>query len=202
MEPLQIFANITESGGWETVRREVCYSGPHARLEIEHVKTPSRQTPQAWTVVHRKAAAVVAPITEEGKFVLIKQERIPIRRALWEFPAGQIDEEAEHDAKIIRATALREMREESGYELSPRGELVSLGYFFSSQGFTDEHGYLFVARGVRKAAQGHSPDEAESILDCREFSQRELKGMVAANEIVDANTLSLYARMCAAGLIP
>ena len=30
----------------------------------------------------------------------------------------------------IKDTALREVREETGYELAPNGELISLGYFY------------------------------------------------------------------------
>ena len=44
-----------------------------------------------------KAAVVIAPLTAEGKFVLIREERIPIRAAIWSFPAGQIDESLEPD---------------------------------------------------------------------------------------------------------
>ena len=31
-------------------------------------------------------------MTAEGNFVLIRQERIPIRKAIWEMPAGQVDQ--------------------------------------------------------------------------------------------------------------
>ena len=51
----------------------------------------ARPEPRAWTIVHRKAAVVVAPMTRDGKIVLIHQERIPIRQAIWEMPSGQID---------------------------------------------------------------------------------------------------------------
>ena len=120
---------------------------------MQEVFTPTRQDkPARWTVVHRKAAVVVAPMTPEGKLVLVRQERIPVRALLWEFPAGQIDEENSSDEAVIRATAVRELREETGYEPAAGVELVDLGYFFTSQGFTDEHNHLFLARGVVHAA--------------------------------------------------
>ena len=34
-------------------------------------------------------------MTPDGRLLLIRQERIPIRAAIWEFPAGQIDDPAE-----------------------------------------------------------------------------------------------------------
>jgi ADP-ribose pyrophosphatase len=141
-------------------------------------------------------------MTPDGRLLLIRQERIPLRAALWEFPAGQIDDPAGQDAAAaIRATALRELREEAGYELAPGGELIPMGCFFSSPGYTDEHSYLFLARPVIPSPAGSSHDASESILDCRPFTLPELRRMIAENEIRDANTLSAFARMTVLGLI-
>ncbi len=165
------------------------------------MRSPARRDPRLWTVVRRKGAVVVAPITSEGKLILIRQERIPIRAAIWEVPAGQIDGEFETNLDEIAAVALRELREETGFELSEGGDLIPLGDYFTSPGFTDERGYFFLARPVRECASGHSRDESESILDCRAFSPEELRGMIANNEIRDANTLAICARLLACGFL-
>jgi ADP-ribose pyrophosphatase len=151
--------------------------------------------------VHRKKAAVIAPMTPEGRIILIRQERIPIRAAIWEMPAGQIDEATDKDTGAIEAVALRELREETGFELAEGGELISLGDYFTSPGFTDERGYFFLARPVRLGAARHSGDESESILDCQAFTAHELGRMIDSNEIRDANTLAICARLVARGLI-
>jgi len=150
--------------------------------------------------VHRKAAVVVAPMTRDGKVVLIRQERIPIRQAIWEMSSGQIDNH-NADQEQIKQVALRELREEAGYKLTENGELVPLGHFFSSPGFTDERGYFFLARPVQRCKEGAARDEGESILDCREFTVEEIRRMIAENEIRDANTLSICARLSALGLL-
>lgn len=195
---------VQDGPGWRTASEEVHYEGSHLSLVTQRVFTPSRKDkPVEWTVVHRRSAVVVAPQTAAGNFVLVRQERVPVRAILWEFPAGQIDEEDDTDEEVIRATATRELREETGYELpaNGRGELIPLGYFFTSQGFTDEHSHLFLARGVVLSAGGSSHDEHEGIVGCREFTPAELKRMIACNEITNANTLSVYAKLCARGLI-
>ena len=115
-------------------------------------------------------------------------------------PSGQIDEHNSDEDKI-KDTALREVREETGYELAPNGELISLGYFFSSPGFTDERGYFFLARPVQPCAEGPDRDEGESILDCRGFNSEEIRRMIAENEIRDANTLGICATLSARGLL-
>jgi len=140
-------------------------------------------------------------MTREGKIILIRQERVPIRAAIWEVPAGQIDDSREPNPKEIEAEALRELREETGHELAPEGELISLGYYFSSPGFTDEHGYFFLARPVQPCAHERVRDETESILDCRSFGATEIARMIADNEIRDANTLSICARLAARGFL-
>jgi len=151
--------------------------------------------------VHRKPAVVIAPMTAAGRFVLIREERIPIRAAIWSMPAGQVDESLEPDEEAIRKVALRELREETGYELAANGDLVSLGYFFTSPGFTDEHCYFYLARPVEKHAEGPKHEGAETIVDCREFSPDLLRQMIAEGEIQDANTLSIWARLIARGEI-
>ena len=45
-----------------------------------------------------------------------------------------------------------------------------MGCFFSSPGFTDEHSYLFLARGVVPSPAGPSHDENEAIHECRPFT--------------------------------
>jgi ADP-ribose pyrophosphatase len=189
-----------KSGKWKTISSERCFADRNLEVVIDRVQTPARLDPRAWTIVHRKSAVVIAPMTSDGRIVLLRQERIPIRQAIWEMPSGQIDDH-NADQDEITATALRELREETGYELSPDGQVVPLGYYFSSPGFTDERGYFFLARPVQPCEEGPDRDEGESILDCRQFSVEEIRRMIADNEIRDANTLSICANLAARGLL-
>jgi len=185
---------------WATISSERHFANAHLEVVTDHVQTPARPEPRAWTIVHRKAAVVVAPMTRDGKIALIRQERIPIRQAIWEMPSGQIDDHVADNEKI-KNVALREVREETGYELAQDGRLIPLGHYFSSPGFTDERGYFFLARPVQPCEEGPARDEGESILDCREFTVEEIRRMIAENEIRDANTLGICATLAARGLL-
>lgn len=186
--------------GWETISSERHFANAHVEVVTDHVLTPTHGQPRAWTIVHRKAAVVIVPMTRDGKIVLIHQERIPISEAIWEMPSGQIDN---HNANRveIEQVALRELREEAGYELAKDGELIALGHYFSSPGFTDERGHFFLARPVVPCAN-YVRDESESILDCRPFTISEVRLMIAENDIRDANTLSVLTRLWALHLLP
>jgi ADP-ribose pyrophosphatase len=185
---------------WKTVSTETHFTNRNLRVATEEVCTPARSKPRSWTIVHRKSAVIIAPMTRDGELILIRQERIPIRAAIWEVPGGQIDDATTNEA-TIKAVGLRELREETGYQLAEDGEMIALGDYFSSPGFTDERAYFFLMRPVEAGPTGHAHDESESILDCRGFSPSELGRMIAENEIRDANTLSICARLIARGFL-
>lgn len=190
---------MQDKDGWKTVSTENNFSNPHLQVVTEKVETPSSAEPKVWTTVRRKAAVVIAPMTSDGKFLVIKEERIPIRAAIWSMPAGQIDD-PEAGEKEIEAVALRELHEETGFNLAPGGEVIPLGFFFTSAGLTDEHCYFFLVRPVQRAPV-HKREEGEAILECRAVDARELSQMISENEIRDSNTLAICARLAARGLI-
>src|SRR5438874_2926334 len=189
-----------KESGWKTISSERHFANAHLEVVTNLVQTPARSDPRSWTIAHRKAAVIIAPMTRDGKIVLIRQERIPIREAIWEMPSGQIDYVAGEGAETIEQVALRELREEAGYELTKDGDLIALGHYFSSPGFTDERGYFFLARPVVQSPD-YVRDESESILDCRAFGIPEIRRMIAENEIRDANTLAICARLAARGFL-
>ena len=184
--------------GWRQISAASLLAGDHLSVEQIHVATPARPGGVKWTVARRKSAVVIAPQLADGRFLLIHQERAPIQRTIWEFPAGQIDDrENKEDSAVITETALRELEEETGHHVGEDGELISLGYFFSSPGFTDEHAYLFLAKGVEPM-----PSRAaelgiyhEQINEARAFSLEELHDMIRSNTLADANSLAIMARL-------
>jgi len=181
---------------WHTLRGETLCQSPWLTVSRETIATPSRPQGVEWMVASRPVAAVVAPRTPEGNYALIRQERLPVRREIWEFPAGQVDGEVTSES-ILR-TASRELGEEAA--LSCPGGLIPLGVLFSSPGFTNECCHLFLADGVRAAPELLQHDANESIHEVRFFSPEELIRAIADGDICDANTLACFARLQARGL--
>lgn len=182
---------------WEVLSSETLCKTPWLRVDREVVATPSRPNGVSWIVSHRPIAAVVAPRLPDGSFVLVRQERIPVRRETWEFPAGQVDGEASEEG-ILR-TALRELGEETGYACSEA--LVPLGLLYSSVGFTTECCHLFLAPNVFLQPELVKHDENEAIGEVKAFRPEELRGEIAAGRIIDSNTLAIYARLVARELL-
>jgi ADP-ribose pyrophosphatase len=193
---------VNNPDDWQILEINSLFRNPYLEVFQERVILPGEARIRDWTVVRRKQAVVIAPVTTEGKFVLIHQARIPVRKMLWEFPAGQIDDSFQPGVEMIRETALRELTEETGYSLNTGGELTYLGHYYSSQGFCDETPHLFLARPVQLSGSGRRPDDSESIVECREFTLEDLSSMIADSVIQDANTLAMFARLSAKRIIP
>lgn len=96
-------------------------------------------------IKHPGAVAVIA-LNENQEVLLIKQYRHPVRKYLWEIPAGllDIDGESRLDA------AKRELLEETGYVADNWQDLIT---FYTTPGGNDEAITIFVARQARH--QGH-----------------------------------------------
>ena len=195
---------IEDRDGWKLVSSEQKYADDYIQIEQAEYLTPTQQDkPIPWTIAHRKSAIAVAPIDLDGNFIMVEQERFPVQQTLWEFPAGQIDhlDERKLDSEVILGTVAAELREEAGYQLAKGGKLTPLGYFFSSQGFTTEHVYLFAADPVEPIPDGNQPVGGERINHVRAFSPAEFRRMVAENGTKDALSLALFARMAARDMI-
>lgn len=177
---------------WSTLQSTALCEFPWLGVYRERVATPSRPDGTDWVVARRPAAVVIAPRTPDGDYLLIRQERIPVRRDVWEFPAGQINHESPE------ATAHRELGEEAGMECHQ--PLVPLGTFFSSVGFTDEFCHLFLAPDVRPAPHLQAHTGGEVIHETRRFPREEFRSAIASGLICDANTLACFARLTALNL--
>jgi 8-oxo-dGTP pyrophosphatase MutT (NUDIX family) len=70
--------------------------------------------------------------------LLCEQHRLPIGRKALEIPAGMMDAEGN-----IVSVVLKEVKEETGFDIKHKSELQSLGSYFASPGGSDEAIHLF-----------------------------------------------------------
>ncbi len=129
-------------------------------------------------VVHPGAVAVL-PIMDDGRVVMIRNERFAVGEELWELCAGTL--EAGEDP---RACAGRELIEETGYEAATIEPLV---LFYTSPGVCTERMYTFVARGLKHVGQQLEPTEKIRV---EPVSWDELIRLCRDGEVRDAKTLA------------
>jgi ADP-ribose pyrophosphatase len=132
---------------------EVAFDGKLLLVRSDKVKLPDGGAATREYVVH-PGAALVVPVLADGRFVLERQFRYPVRRVVLEFPAGKIDQ--------------RELREEVGYAASAWKPLCTI---HPEVGYSTEFIDVFEATGLTKV--GQALDEGE-FLDVVTMTEDEL----------------------------
>ena len=164
----------------ETLSRTERYAGPIFTVFSDQV-TMSDGDPAWRDVVENKGAVGVAAIDDVGRVVLIRQYRHPVRRRLWELPAGLRDVRGED----LVLTAARELAEETDYRAGRYDLLVDL---HTSPGFSDETIRIFLARELSPvpADERHDRTGEEADLEIAWFDLDEAVAMVLRGEITNA----------------
>ena len=160
-------ARTVYSNRWITVReyQTVAPTGADALYGLVHM--------------HNLALGVL-PIDEQGRTILVGQQRFPFGRYSWELPEGGGSPEI-----TPLEGAQRELAEEAGLKAGSWLQLV--GDMHMSNSVTDERAYAFLAWGL---SEDHSfAKDSSEELSVRRVSFAEALKMADSGEITDAFTL-------------
>lgn len=138
----------------EIVESRPVFRGKLLEVFVDKIRLPDGSVGSREIVRHPGAVAVVA--VQDGKVLLVRQNRHAVGEDLLELPAGKLDLPGE-DAV---GCAQRELEEETGYRATA---LQPLGSFLPSPGFSDERIHLFLAERVIESQPPARADEGEPI---------------------------------------
>jgi nudix-type nucleoside diphosphatase (YffH/AdpP family) len=151
-------------------------------------RAPHRLT---WEVFDRwNASAILLHNVERDTVTLVRQLRIAAHLCgehpyLLEAPAGFID-----DGETALQAALREAREETGYEIAKA--TPAFAAFMSPGSVTEKlHGFYAAVTDADHVAEGGGLDDEHEDLEVVEIGFSEAMEMVDAGEIMDAKTIML-----------
>ena len=170
VEPL-----VDRSNPWHTIARRFVYENPWIRVREDQVLRPDG-LPGIYGVVEFKNRAVgVLPVDHDGSIWLVGQYRYPLQAYSWEIPEG-----GSPASESAEATAIRELREETGLTAG-RIELVMTTHLSNS--VSDELGYLFRATELTHGAL--DPEGTERIT-VRRFEWELAWRMLNSGAITDS----------------
>ena len=129
-------------------------------------------------IVKHPGASVMLVLDENGRVLLIRQYRLPIRKRLWELPAGTRD-----PGESPLQTARRELAEETGVRARRWKKLLR---FYPSPGFCSEEMSVYLAAGL--TAGEASPEPYEKI-EKRWFAWDQALEMIRRGRIRDSKTI-------------
>ena len=128
-------------------------------------------------IVH-PGAVMIVPILGDGRLVVERQWRYPMRRAMLEFPAGKLE-----TGEPVLACAVRELIEETGYRAA---EWAPAGILHNAIAYSTEGIEVWFARGL--VGGERSLDDGE-FLDVFAMSEAELDAAARDGDLTDAKSL-------------
>jgi len=134
-------------------------------------------------IVQHGGSAVVMPVDDKNRVLLVRQYRLPAMQYLWELCAGRID-----PGETVLQTAKRELREETGLKAK---KMSKLGEFWVSPGFLGEKMTIYLATGLTVGEQTPMEDER---IELRWFTIAEMDKMIESGKLPDAKTQIGYLR--------
>jgi ADP-ribose pyrophosphatase len=161
---------------------EHCISSEHVldgsflAVHRDVVRLPDGQQASREYIRH-PGAAMIIPVLADGRVVVVRQYRYPLKQVFVEFPAGKIDRGEHH-----RATALRELHEETGYRA---GKIEHLTTIHNAIAYSDEHIELYVATELTLAEQRL---DAGEFLDVEIVSLEWMLTELQAHRLTDVKT--------------
>lgn len=160
----------------KTISSEELITTSQFRVTIDTALDPDGFEIQR-ALVHHPGSAVVMPMDERNRILLVRQYRLPALQYLWELPAGRMD-----PGETAMQAARRELAEETGYKAA---KFEKLATFYASPGFLTEKTTIFLA--TRLKAGKATPMEDERI-SMEWFTAKDLDKLIEAGKILDAKT--------------
>jgi ADP-ribose pyrophosphatase len=161
----------------DTLDSRLVYTGQFLRVYEDTVRCPDGHVAPREYLRH-PGAVMTVPLLDDGRLVMERQYRYPLRASFVEFPAGKID-----PGEDILACAQRELREETGYTAR---EWTYLGGFHNAIGYCDEKIEIYLARGLAFDA---TVDNDGEVLQVFTATLDQLLDWIAAGEVTDVKTI-------------
>jgi ADP-ribose pyrophosphatase len=168
------------------------WRGAFLDVRRDRVSLPDGSTAHREYIVH-PGAVMIVPILDDGRLVVERQWRYPLRRAMLEFPAGKIE-----PGEPVLDCAVRELEEETGYRAA---EWARAGILHNAIAYSTESIEIWFARGL---VVGERRLDAGEFLDVFEADAAELDAAVQRGDLTDAKSLVglLWLQNCRAGRWP
>jgi ADP-ribose pyrophosphatase len=167
---------------WERVGVRTAGDYEAFTVREDRSRSPVDGTVHSFHVVEVPRCVQIIAVTEDGRFVMVEQYRHAVRQVTMEFPAGRMDA-GETDV----AAALRELREETGYEAADAEVLAEI---WPDPATLTNTVAIVLATGCRPV-QARDLDETEDVA-VRVFSRPEVERMLTDGTIRGAQAMAVW----------
>ena len=162
----------------KTLNVKTIFEGRIINVHVDDIELPDGSK-SIREVVEHSGGVCVAPLTDEGELLMVRQFRYPFSRELLEVPAGKLEK-----GEDPLSAGVRELEEECGVVAD---KIISLGEIYPTVAYCSEIIRMFAATGLHKTHQ--HLDEGE-FLGVEKVKFDDALNMVMQGEIRDAKTVA------------
>jgi ADP-ribose pyrophosphatase len=162
-------------------KSEILFKGKVFDLQVDEIIYNSGNKGVREIAVH-PGGAVVVPVQNDGKLIMVAQFRYPFKKTILEFPAGKLDK-----GEDPLTCAIRELEEETGFTANM---VTKLGQICTTPGFCSEILHLYLAKELIPG--NHRREEGEDGMEVFEFTINEIEKKIRDGEIYDAKSISAF----------
>ncbi|MGA5132458.1 NUDIX domain-containing protein [Streptomyces olivoreticuli] len=182
---------------WQVTATATPFVGNKTSVRTDEVVMPDGSTVKRDYQVHPGSVAVLA-LDEQGRVLVLKQYRHPVRQKLWEIPAGLLDIPGENPLHA----AQRELFEEAHVKAEDWRVLTDI---YTTPGGCDEAIRIFLAQGLSEAeGERFAVSEEEADMEFARVPLAELvRGALAGelhNNCLVVGVMALSAALASDGL--
>lgn len=163
---------------YKILKSEIIFRGKVFNTKVDQIEYDSGNK-AVREVAEHPGGAVVVPVTDDGKIVMVTQHRYPLNKVLLELPAGKLNKD--EDPFIC---AVRELEEETGYKSR---NVTELGSIYTTPGYSTEKLWIYLAKDLKPG--DHNREEGEFGMQVFELSMQEIENKIYNGEIVDGKTI-------------
>lgn len=169
---------------WKIVSSAYVYKDRWFIARTDKCELPDGRIIEPYYVLEFPDWCGVVLVTEDEKIVLVRQYRHAIQEVTYEIPGGVIDK-----TETPEASALRETKEETGYEASAIEFLYKVA---TNPATNTNYAYFYLATGAKPVTAQQF--DAFEDMDVLTFSKTEIFALLRENKLLHAAHIgALYA---------
>ena len=166
---------------WQVLSSKVLIDRrPWLHVVEQNVRLPNGHVIEGYLLAQDREFAMVLALTDDGRVPLVRQYKHGPRRAVYDLPAGYLDE-----GEDALACAQRELIEETGYTAT---EWQHLSSALLNSNRSADCAHLYLAHGATQVTAPHLDETEDITMQLRTPDQ--LVAMVRSGEIDSLSTVA------------
>jgi len=155
----------------KTLKQKILYENKWVKYHLDEVEFPNGEKGEYAYHERADAGPMILPCTKDGKFLVLREWRYPLKGWTWCFPCGGIEK-----GETQLQAAQRELQEETGFTSE---EWTKIGMVEVDPGGSSQTGPIFLAKNMEP---GQANIQSTEVHEIHFFTAEEIEEKIKSDE--------------------